>query len=107
MLQRSPNTRTTESSVTFSRPFRLGRDARELPAGTYRLYTHEDLYEGAFEPVYVASSIELIVRASSGATSRIVLPSEFAAALALDAAQGGSPEDRFAGQQASTSGTAA
>jgi hypothetical protein len=38
-------TRTTETMVTFERPFTLGRGGELLPAGTYRVELDEELLE--------------------------------------------------------------
>ncbi|PAX06435.1 hypothetical protein [Sphingomonas lenta] len=87
MRQHPNGTRTTASAVLFARPFRLGRDVRELPAGSYTIHTHEEMFEGAFDPVFVATSIELIVETCGGRASRIIAKSDLDAALARDAAR--------------------
>lgn len=79
--------RTTSTAVTFTHPFRIGNDPRELPAGVYMLHTQEDISRGAFEPVYVATSVDLVVEESWGTSTRIVRPSDLEAALARDLAQ--------------------
>lgn len=92
-------TRVISASVTFAHVFRLGADARELPPGTYRIDTHEDVFCGAFAPVYVATSVDLIVEDHGGFTTRTVQPSDLVAAIGRDEARcellrdasGGSP----------------
>ena len=44
--------RTTEKTVTFKRPFSLGRFDEKLPAGDYLVETEEELLEGLSFPVY-------------------------------------------------------
>ena len=80
-------TRTTSSVVSFLHPFRVGHDPRELPAGSYTLHTYEDVFEGAFEPVYVARSADLIVEDIGRTVARIVSPGELAEALQRDQAR--------------------
>ena len=45
-------TRTHEKTWTFSKPFTLKGVGRELPAGSYRVATDEELIEGLSFPVY-------------------------------------------------------
>ena len=45
-------TRTSEKTWTFKRPFRLEGVDRELPAGSYRVATDEELIEGLSFPAY-------------------------------------------------------
>lgn len=45
-------TRTREQTWTFGRPFMLKGVGRELPAGSYRVATDEELIEGLSFPVY-------------------------------------------------------
>ena len=45
-------TRTRERTWTFSKPFMLKDVDRELPAGSYRVATDEELIEGLSFPVY-------------------------------------------------------
>lgn len=84
MISAEAGSRTTASSIVFEFPFRLGKDARELPAGTYSIFTHEDTYQGSFEPVYVAVEVELIVATNGVRTSRLVRPVDLKIALERD-----------------------
>lgn len=84
MFAESVRTRTTTSTVVFRNAFRFEQDRRELPPGTYVIHTHEDVYEGAFEPLYLATCVELVVRETGRSISRVVPPSDFNAALARD-----------------------
>jgi hypothetical protein len=80
--------RTTSSTVVFVHPFTIGRDARELPAGTYRLHTQEEARVSAFHTAYVAVSIDLEVPEGPGRTAvRVVKPADFSAARARDLAR--------------------
>lgn len=87
MALQNAGTRVTSAAVTFAHPFELGRDPRQLSPGTYRIDTHEDVFCGAFAPVYVATCVDLVVQDSSGTTTRMVLPFDLAAALARDEAR--------------------
>lgn len=77
-------TRVTSATVTFVHAFQLGRDTRELPPGTYRIDTHEEMFCGAFDPVFVATSVDLVVEHRGGTTTRTVQPFDLSAAIALD-----------------------
>ena len=77
-------TRTTSSAVTFTKSFRLGRDPRELPPGVYTLHTLEEVYEGAFNPLYRAVTVEFEVHSRGGKSIRIIQPEDLAAALKRD-----------------------
>ncbi len=44
--------RTTERTVTFRRPFSLGRFDEKLPSGDYIVETEEELLEGLSFPAY-------------------------------------------------------
>ena len=48
--------RTTKSSMTFVRPFRLGAFGEQLPAGRYPIETDEELLEGMSFPAYRRTS---------------------------------------------------
>ncbi len=54
--------RTTKSTVTFVRPFRLGAFGEQLPAGRYPIETDEELLEGMSFPAYrrTATMMQLI-----------------------------------------------
>ena len=77
-------TRVTSASVTSAHAFQLGRDTRELPPDTYRIDTHEDMFCGAFDPVFVATSVDLVVEHRGGTTTRTVQPFDLSAAIALN-----------------------
>lgn len=83
---RHSGTRTTSSTVSFAYPFRVGRDDRELPPGTYPIHTIEERYEGAFEPLFVQICVELVVEDHAGSSTRILRPADLRAAMARDAA---------------------
>ncbi len=81
-------TRTTETTVTFRRPFTLTAIDGVQPAGTYRLETDEDLLPGlsfhAFQRV--ATMLHLPAMFTSGGTRQVVTvdPTELAIALEAD-----------------------
>lgn len=84
--------RTTASSVRFHHPFRLGRDVRELPPGTYVIHVHEDVFQGAGAPIFMAVSIDFVVESNGTTTTRIVKPSDLRAALDKDVARSADPD---------------
>lgn len=86
MTAERTGTRTTSSAVIFTHSFRLGADQRELPPGVYMIHTHEDVFCGAFDPAYVATSVDFVIEAPGGTSTRIVRPAEIEAALARDLA---------------------
>ena len=51
-LEQAMTMRTTNSTVTFTRPFRLGAFGDQLPAGRYPIETDEELLEGMSFPAY-------------------------------------------------------
>ena len=75
-------TRTREKTWTFSKPFTLKGVDRELPAGSYRVATDEELIEGLSFPVYRrvatmifapgrnAASLEMLSDRSGGLAGR-------------------------------------
>lgn len=86
MLQRSYS-RTTTSTVRFDHAFTVGRDTRELPAGVYAIHTHEEMYEGAFQPLFVQTGVDLVVDRPGGSSTRLLRPADLREALARDAAR--------------------
>jgi len=82
--------RTTETSVTFRRPFRLRGVGRELPAGAYRVETDEELLQNTSFLAYqrVATMLHLPPTASSPIFASIlkVDGNELEAALLRDQA---------------------
>jgi hypothetical protein len=83
--------RTTKSTVTFVRPFRLGPFGEQLPAGRYPIETDEELLEGISFPAYhrTATTMQLIADPlHPGATEFAMIdPAQLVEALAADAAQ--------------------
>ena len=86
MLQRSYS-RTTTSTVRFDHAFTVGRDTRELPAGVYAIHTHEEMYEGAFQPLFVQTGVDLVVDRPGGSSTPLIRPADLREALARDVAQ--------------------
>ena len=60
-------TRTSNKMVTFALPFLLKGIDREIPAGSYRVVTDEELVEGLSFPVYrrISTMIFVLAQASS------------------------------------------
>ncbi len=81
-------TRTTQTTVTFARPFFLGDSKHELPAGTYDVETDEELLLGLSFPAYRRTEIRLHVPTGTVKKGRsrtlIILPQDLDAALERD-----------------------
>ena len=81
-------TRTTVSSVTFTRPFTLSSIDGIQPAGTYRLVTEEEPVEGLSFSAYLrtATMLHLPAAPTPGQTRQVVPvdPGELSAVLAAD-----------------------
>lgn len=80
-------TRTTSSTVTFKRPFRLGRDDAQLPAGNYAIEMDAEPIDGLSSLVYQRVEVRVFVPRISGvceAQMLIVSAREFDAAVAAD-----------------------
>ena len=97
-------TRTTKSTVIFTRPFNLSGFDGEQPAGSYSVETDEELLEGVSFPAYRRMATMMQLDASSRGSAGIlqvavINPDELAAALAADAAH--NPDgDEFAAWRA-------
>ncbi len=83
-------TRTREKTWTFSRPFILKGVDRELPAGSYRVATDEELIEGLSFPVYrrVATIIFAPGRNRASLEMLSIDPDDLQAAQERDVAAG-------------------
>jgi len=83
--------RTTKSTVTFVRPFRLGPFGEQLPAGRYPIETDEELLDGMSFPAYqrTATMMQLMPdRRHPGVTEiAIVDPQQLEDALTMDGLQ--------------------
>lgn len=84
------STRTTQSSVKFTRPFSLSSVEGEQPAGTYQVETDEEQIEGLSFDAFRRTTTFLYLPAdpAPGVTRQVVQvdPKELAAALAADTA---------------------
>ncbi|WP_422035340.1 hypothetical protein [Reyranella sp.] len=82
------STRTTLTSVTFTRPFLLSAVEGAQPAGTYRVVTEEEPLEGLSFGAYLrtATMIYLPAAPAPGQTRQVVPvdPDELSALLAAD-----------------------
>jgi hypothetical protein len=80
--------RTTETTVTFKRPFTLPELERPQPAGTYRVVTDEEEISGLSFLAFrrVATMLRLPSVASSGGREEMIFidANELLAALAAD-----------------------
>ncbi len=83
------NTRTTNKTVTFARPFLLKGIDRMLGAGDYGIVTDEELIEGLSFPAYRRISTMIFVPAQNASSVEMVAidPQELSAAHARDQSQ--------------------
>jgi hypothetical protein len=83
-------TRSTETTVTFRRPFTLAALDGVQPAGSYRLVEEEEEIVGLSFVAFrrIATLLHVPANPAPGGTSQVVLilPDELAEALAADAA---------------------
>jgi hypothetical protein len=63
--------RTSSKTVTFARPFLLKGIDRELPAGSYRVMTDEELVEQLSFPVYRRVSTMIFVPAQASSVEMV------------------------------------
>jgi hypothetical protein len=81
--------RTTETTVTFKRPFMLDEFDTPQPAGTYRLVIEEETIEGLTFLAYQRKATMLHIPVAPGSLSLgeiyFVTAAELAAALEADA----------------------
>ena len=88
-------TRTTRTTVTFSRPFSLKGFDGQQPAGSYSVETDEELLEGLSFPAYRRMATMMQLQSAAGLKERasgilqvaIIDPDQLAAALAADVEQ--------------------
>lgn len=64
-------TRTSNKMVTFALPFLLKGIDREMPAGSYRVVTDEELVEGLSFPVYRRISTMIFVPAQASSVEMV------------------------------------
>ena len=69
-LEQAMTMRTTKSTVTFVRPFRLGAFGEQLPAGRYPIETDEELLEGMSFPAYQRTATMMQLMLGSPAPRR-------------------------------------
>lgn len=82
------STRTSKKTVTFRRPFSLGRFDEKLPEGDYIVETDEELLDGLSFPAYRRKSTLIYLQANSSRPGRRqalpIDPSALDAALLRD-----------------------
>ncbi|MDA1310837.1 MAG: hypothetical protein O2985_14675 [Proteobacteria bacterium] len=77
--------RIQRTSVTFIKPFTLGRADEQLPPGTHIVETEEERLEGVSFPVYRRVSTTLTYAPRPGLTQTLTIdPAALAAALERD-----------------------
>ncbi len=85
-------TRSRDRTWTFAQPFWLKGVDRELPAGSYRVATDEELIEGLSFPVYRRVATMLFVPSRNGTLEMLTVdPAELKAAHERDGAPGETP----------------
>jgi hypothetical protein len=94
--------RTSEKTVTFSKPFVIGGFDEVLPAGAYSVETDEELLEGISFPAYrrILTVIHLRAESSNPGLARTLTidPNELDAALQRDQALAEVPAARDASE---------
>ena len=80
-------TRTTSSAITFSHPFRLGSDARQLPPGVYTVHTDEHLFSRGDHNWSLRAEVVVEVRQGGSTSFRHVAAADLDRAIAHDAAR--------------------
>ncbi|EWY38678.1 hypothetical protein N825_10785 [Skermanella stibiiresistens SB22] len=63
--------RVLNTTIEFSQPFQLKGMEEPLPAGTYKIETHEELIEGLSFPAYRRTETLLFLRPPPGQPSLI------------------------------------
>ena len=95
--------RTIKNTVTFTKPFVLGKLDEVLPAGTYALETHEELLQTVSFPAYrrVLTLIHLHPERDQPGVERtlVIDPKELDAALKRDQTIAKTPPDMDSGQR--------
>ena len=95
-------TRTSTKTVTFRRPFALGKFDEVLPAGDYSVETDEEILEGISFLAYrrIMTLIRLHAKSCSSGFPRALAidPNELEAALVRDQATAEIPVDSVIGQ---------
>ena len=90
-LEQAMTMRTTKSTVTFLRPFRLGTFGEQLPAGRYPIETDEELLEGMSFPAYrrTATIMQLMPDPLHPGVTEIAVvdPEQLEEALTMDGMQ--------------------
>ena len=82
-------TRTRERTWTFGKPFMLKGVDRELPAGSYRVATDEELIEGLSFPVYRRVATTIFAPARNGSLEMLSIdPADLQAAQERDVGAG-------------------
>jgi len=83
--------RTTKSTVTFVRPFKLGKFGERLPAGRCPIETDEELLEGMSFPAYqrTATLTQRMRDSQRPGVAEIAMvdPQQFEEALTMDRLQ--------------------
>jgi hypothetical protein len=92
-------TRTRDKTWTFAKPFTLKDVDHELPAGSYRVTTDEELIEGLSFPVYRrVSTIIFVPGRNSGSLEMLVVdPADLKAAKERDVTASKAASDNPAG----------
>ena len=94
--------RTTQRTVTFTRPFRLGESCDQFPPGRYSIETDEELLGDVSFPAYVrkATMMHLIADPRRPGITEVVMidPRHLDAAIAADTPTDGEQRLDSAGQ---------
>jgi hypothetical protein len=90
-LEQVMTMRTTKSTVTFVRPFRLGEFGEQLPAGRYPIEVDEEMVDGMSFPAYqrTATMMQLMPDPQRPSVTEIAMvdPQQLEEALTMDGMQ--------------------
>jgi hypothetical protein len=90
-LEEIMKVRTTKSTVTFARPFRLGPFGEQLPTGRYPIEIDEELVDGMSFPAYLrtATMMQLMPDPQRPSVTEIAMvdPQQLEEALTMDGLQ--------------------
>ncbi len=79
-------TRTSSSAITFSHPFCIGNDPRQLPPGVYVVHTDEHLFSQGDHNWSIRAEVVVEVRTGGTTAFRHVAGADLDRAIAEDAA---------------------
>jgi hypothetical protein len=83
-------TRTIERTVTFLRPFAIGKNSESHPPGSYLIQTDEEMLPDLSFPAWRRIVTMIHARSNGAMQAEIIDPAELELSLARDAAEASS-----------------